>query len=115
MYNNFQEYVNIRTAVEQYGAFVIEEGFDWTKDFQAPNLNLDLPVTDKSSKIAILMQKRNPIFMQLSDKTKLFFTPQEFRRIDGVPKVGKIAKITFLRLPQDQSEFPSQITKCSIL
>lgn len=115
MENNFEEYVALQDAVQMYGSFIVENYFNWIKDFKLPNLSLDLPSIEKKQKIELIIKNRNPILIQLADNSRLFFTHDEFKRIKGEPEVGKILLVKFLRLPNDCSESPSQIQYCQCL
>jgi len=114
MFNNFQEYARIQDCIEKYGSFCVDEGFDWVKKFVLPDFDLGLPTVDKKGKITILIKRKNPIFVQLDDGTKLFFTYDEFKRINGDPVVGKTMAVKLLRLPGDTNESPSKIHSCQI-
>ena len=117
MNNNFKEYVNLTEYVERHGAVIFPENFAWAKTIakSLPALNLDIPVMEKRAKIDIIMDKKNPIYVQLSDGSKLFFTYDEFKRIEGHPQRGKTMVVTMQRLGHDQSDLPSQITKCQVI
>lgn len=115
MKNNFKEFTNMMDCLERYGAICVSENFSWTKSFVLPNMSLDLPETEKKSKISLIILKRNPIYVQLSDGTKLYFTHSEFRRINPQPEVGKIMAVKMLRLASDNGTYPSQITNCQVL
>jgi|688.fasta_scaffold00185_99 hypothetical protein len=115
MINNFLEFINLRDCVEKYGAVAVQENFSWAKSFVLPKIDLDLPVINKKSKIHMIIRKKNPIYIQLIDGTKLFFTHDEFRRIHGNPEIGKIMAVKMLRLPTDNSFAPSQIKSCHII
>lgn len=111
----FQEYVFIKDTLESYKSFCVENYFSWVKDYKLPNLELDLPCIKKQSKIQILQYNKSPIFMQLSDGAKLFFTIDQYKRIDGKPEVGKTIHYEMIRLPEDNSQQPSQIKYCKII
>jgi len=113
MINNFQEYVNIKDGLVKYGAICVED-YSWAKEFQIPNMELDIPSVTKKGKIIILINKKNPIFVQLDDGSKLFFTNDEFKRIKGVPVIGKTMVAKLFRLPQDHSDKPSPIQSCQV-
>lgn len=115
MTSNFQEYVNLQDTVAELGAVCVENYFAWAKSYTLPNMNLDLPCTEKQGKIVVLIKRQNPIFIQLDDGSKLFFSNAEYRRINGEPSIGKVMKVRMLRLPYDQSDSPSQIQSCQIV
>jgi len=112
---NFQEYVTICNILEKLPAFCVENYFPWVKNFNLPNFDLDLPCVKREAKIQILQYKKTPIFMQLSDGSKLFFTIDEFRRIHGEPEVGKTIRYEMIRLPSDNTILPSMIKSCVII
>lgn len=114
MVSNFSEFMNMRNCVEFYGAVAVDENFSWAKSYVLPNMDLDLPLITKKSKIHMVIKKKNPIHIQLIDGTKLFFTHDEYRRISPEPEVGKIMTVKMIRLPDDSSPFPSQIKSCQI-
>ena len=111
----FSEYLKILDALDHIGSFVVENHFNWVKEFQMPNMELDLPCVKKTAKIQILQYKKTPIFMQLSDGSQLFFTLDEFRRIKGKPEVGKTVNYEMLRLADDKSSAPSMLKSCIIV
>lgn len=75
-----------------------------------PSLDLGLPSVNKTGVIKHLELKKNPIFIMLSDGTKLYFTLDEFNRIPGeIPKVGKRMTVKFMRNPNDKTKTTSQI------
>jgi hypothetical protein len=45
----------------------------------------------------------------------LFFTPDEFRRIDGKPEIGKTLLVSMQRLQNDFSDLPSKIISCKVV
>jgi len=77
-------------------------------------MDLGLPTITKSGTIDLMIKNKNPIFVQLSDGSKLFFTHDEFKRIDGEPERGRKMTIVFQRLSNDTSKQPSQIIKCKV-
>lgn len=113
MFNNFQEYVSITDQLAKHGAICVED-HSWAKEFQIPNMEFDFPSVTKKGKIIILIKNKNPIYLQLDDGSKLFFTNDEFKRINGEPTIGKTMVVKLLRLPQDQSDTPSQIQSCQV-
>jgi len=115
MSSNFQEFINIRDCLDRIVAFYVSENFDWAKSYTLPNIDLDLPVIEKRAKIHIIIRKKNPIYIQLGDGTKLYFTHDEFRRIKGKPETGKTMVIKMLRLSHDNSLAPSQIKSCHVI
>ena len=114
MTSNFDEFVNMRDSVESLGAVAVDENFSWAKSYVLPNMDLDLPLVTKKSPIQIVIKRKNPIHVQLQDGTKLFFTHDEFRRINPEPLVGKIMTVKMIRLPTDGSTYPSQIKSCEV-
>lgn len=111
----FQEYVAVCEFLEQLPAFCIENYFPWVSNFKLPDFNLDLPCIKKEAKIQILQYKKTPIFMHLSDGSKLFFTLDEFKRIHGNPEVGKTIRYEMIRLQNDNTLLPSMIKSCEII
>jgi hypothetical protein len=117
MNTNFKNFIEISNYVNKHGAIIVPEHFQWAKEISnsLPSLGLDLPVVEKRAKIDLIMDKKNPIYVQLSDGSKLFFSLDEFRRIDGNPERGKTMIVTMQRLSHDNSELPSQIIKCQVI
>ena len=115
MNNNFKRYIELVEYVEKYKAILIPE--NWIKDIAGslPVLSLDLPTVQKKAKIETILDKNNPIYIQLDDGSKLFFTLAEFKRIEGKPARGKTMVVTMQRLSHDKSGTPSQITKCQVI
>jgi len=73
------------------------------------------PLVFKKSVIKTIEKKKNPIFIQLEDGTKLYFTWDEFNRIEGKPENGKKMLVIMQRRADDNSPSVSQIQKCKIL
>lgn len=75
-----------------------------------------LPLVFKKSTIKTVERNKNPIFVQLEDGTKLYFTWDEFKRIEGgEPKNGKKMLVIMQRREDDDTPSLSQIQKCKIL
>jgi hypothetical protein len=89
----------------------IETGI-FCEGFSLPDIGL--PSVQKTSRIEHVMDKKNPIYIGLSDGTKLYFTLDEFRRIEGKPSRGKNMTVIMQRRLDDHSNSPSIITKCIV-
>jgi len=111
----FKKYLNFVQILENNKIIYLPENFSWIKDFSLPNLSLDIPEIEKSAKIRMIMNKINPIYIGLSDGSKLFFTIDEFNRISGTPVVGKTLVWRMQRLSGDNSQRASKITMCKVL
>ena len=88
------------------------EGYIGDPDFmpRMPATNLTIPSTEKTGKITVLLAKKNPIFMKLSDGTELNFTYEQYKRIHGSePAIGKTMTVIFQRRPNDRGEDHSKI------
>lgn len=79
-----------------------------------PSTDLTIPSIVKTGRITMLQNKRNPIYLRLSDGTEANFTYDEYRRIEGTPALGKTMTITFQRHPNDLSRQHSKIDKCIV-
>lgn len=117
MNTNFKEYIVFMECLDNSGAIYIPEGFDWAKAIGKllPNLSLDLPSVKKQAKIDLVLDKKNPIYVQLGDGSKLYFTHDEFRKIKGKPERGKTMIFVMQRLAHDHSSLPSQISHCEVV
>lgn len=117
MNSNFRNFIDLVDYVEQHGAILLPEHFHWAKEISKslPGLHLDLPTLEKRARIDLIMDKKNPIYVQLSDGSKLFFTLDEFKRINGKPERGKTMVVQMQRLGHDSTEYPSQITRCDVI
>jgi hypothetical protein len=73
------------------------------------------PLVFKKSVIKTIEKNKNPIFIQLEDGTKLYFTWDEFNRIEGKPENGKKMLVIMQRREDDNSPSVSQIQKCKII
>ena len=74
------------------------------------SVDYQIPTTEVDSKIVMLNDKKNPIFIQLKDGTRLFISLDEFKRIPGVEvAVGRSLHVIFQRRPEDKGAEPSQI------
>jgi len=110
----FNKFLEISENISEIGSICIEENFLWAKQIKLPHIELGLPSIEKTSKISILNDRINPIYVQLKDGSKLFFTYDEFKRIQGTPLIGKTMHLTMQRLGGDTSDYPSKITSCRI-
>lgn len=117
MENNFKSFLGLVEYVGKHGAVLVPENFSWAKDIAKilPSLDLGLPTVEKRGRIEMIMDKKNPIYVQLSDGSKLFFSIDEFRRIEGKPERGKTMVVHMQRLSDDFSSLPSQIMKCQVV
>lgn len=117
METNFKYFIELIDLVQEHGAIILPEDFGWAKEISKtlPTLALDLPTIEKRAKIDIIMDKKNPIYVQLSDGSKLFFSVDEFRRIPGKPERGKTMVFKMQRLGYDKSQNPSQISNCYVI
>lgn len=79
-----------------------------------PSTDLTIPSITRSGRIVQLMLKKNPILVQLSDGTEAHFTWDEYKRIDGEPKLGKTMTIIFQRHPEDMTRMYSKIDKAIV-
>lgn len=73
-----------------------------------------VPTVTKSAQIKFIERNRNPIFILLSDGTRLYLTWDEFRRVKGDPEVGKTMTVVFQRFPGDTTESTSQIASVQV-
>lgn len=109
---NFQIYLNNLDLLKKHKSLLLKEDF-----YRIPiqKINLELPEIERTSLITILKDKSNPIFIQTKDGSKLFFTIDEFGRIEGNPQVGKTIKFKIQRKQDDNSSSPSKITSCQVV
>jgi hypothetical protein len=78
-----------------------------------PSLDMGIPSITRTGRVAFIERNKNPIFILLSDGTKLYLSWDQFKRIEGQePTVGRQMTVTFQRHPGDQSEMNSQIASC---
>lgn len=112
---SFKNFLEIADYVREKGSLYIPES--WTREIGKllPKLDLGLPSVERRAKIDLVLDKQNPIYIQLADGSKLFFTYDEFRRIEGKPERGKVMVVTMQRRADDLSELPSQIVGCRVL
>jgi hypothetical protein len=69
-----------------------------------------VPTKEVKGKIEMLLTKRDPCYLRLSDGTQLWVPHDALqKRFVGVPKVGRKMSITFQRRAQDNSQVRSQI------
>lgn len=111
----FKIYIEFLEKLNKNQSIYIPEGYDWVKNFVLPDISLDLPKIEKKGTIKIIMDKSNPIYIGLSDGSKLFFSIDEFNRILGKPLVGKTLVWQTQRLSTDFSSLPSKITSCKVI
>ena len=82
---------------------------------QKEPVDLVIPSMEKTAKIIFLDFKKTPIKMRLSDGFECLFTEVEFRKIKGVPEVGKTITLIFQRNSNDFSKNFSKIEKAIVL
>lgn len=88
---------------------------DPTSSIDLPANSLTIPNVEKTGRIAVLLYKKNPIYIRLTDGTEAFFTYDEYHKIQGEPPaVGKTMTIVFQRHPNDASEERSKIVKAIV-
>jgi hypothetical protein len=115
--SNFKNYIDLIEHIQKNGSLYLPENFSWVNNIKKmlPNLAIDLPIIQKKSKIEIIDNKKNPIYIQLSDGSKIFLTYEEYKRIKGKPEIGKTMIVTMQRHHKDSSNLPSQITRCEVI
>lgn len=105
------------------GAYVSSDvsGSEQSPTLGYPGHSLHLPSTDltiphvlRQGRILVLLKKRNPIYVKLSDGSELNFTYDEYRRIDGTPELGKTMTVTFQRHADDLTKSYSKIERCIV-
>ena len=71
--------------------------------------NLGLPKVVKSGIVRYINEKINPIFVFLSDGTKLYIPLDAFKRIQSKPEKGKTMVVVFQRRMDDKSANPTKV------
>jgi hypothetical protein len=114
--DNFKKYIEFQKLIEEKKSICLED-FNWAKEIskQIPNLNIEIPSITKKSRIIFIDRNKNPIYIRLKDGSKLYFTIDQYRRIDGKPEIGKEMEFKLQRLSQDKSQNTSQIMSCKII
>lgn len=80
-----------------------------------PSTDLTIPTVVAQGRIVVLHDKKNPIYVKLSDGTEAHFSYDEWRyRVQGEPELGKVMTITFQRHPNDISKLYSKIDKAIV-
>lgn len=99
------------------GSYHTQTGYIGDPDFipRLPATNLTIPSVSRTGKITVLLKKKNPIFIKLSDGTEIYLTYDEFKRIKGSePALGKTMTVIFQRSPDDLTSNHSKIDHISI-
>lgn len=94
------------------------EGHVGDSDFlpRLPATNLTIPSIQREGRITVLLAKKNPIFVKLTDGTEAYFSYDEFKRIKGSePSLGKTMRITFQRHPNDLNASHSKIDHVEVV
>lgn len=94
------------------------EGYIGDPNFmpKLPATNLTIPSVQREGKISVLLAKKNPIFIKLTDGTEAYFSYDEFKRIKGSePTIGKTMRVVFQRHPGDLSQTHSKIDHAEII
>jgi hypothetical protein len=79
-----------------------------------PDTALSIPSVERTGRIVHLINKRNPIYIRLSDGTEAHFSYDEYRRIEGKPEIGKTMTLIFQRHPEDKMKEASKIDKAIV-
>lgn len=83
-------------------------------DVKIGQSNINIPIIKKKAIVVRFEDKKNPMYIELKDGTKMFLTVDEYRRIKGdlpiVPNHSEL-EVTFQRLPMDKSLSVSKIDK----
>jgi len=111
----FKEFIELNDDLDRLGPIYLEDFRFWARNMVLPSIDLELPKVEKRSKIVFVHDRINPIYVQLEDGSKLFFTYDQFKRIQGKPVVGKEMHISMQRLGSDTSEAPSRINSCRVI
>lgn len=80
-----------------------------------PSTDITIPSVERTGRITCLMLHKNPIYIRLSDGTECQFTYDEYKRIEGIPELGKTMTVIFQRSPQDFSRQHSKIDKAMVV
>ncbi len=108
------EYLDAGSAVALPSGLSSGETDLMSKPVFMPRLELGLPATTKTGKIALMIKDKNPILVQLDDGTQLYFNIDQFRRIAGTPAIGRTMNVVFQREGSDRSNMPSVISSCQV-
>ncbi len=79
-----------------------------------PTTDLSIPSVERTGRITTLLNKRNPIYIRLSDGTEAHFSYEEYRRIEGKPELGKTMTLIFQRHPEDTMQQMSKLDKAIV-
>lgn len=80
-----------------------------------PGHVLDIPIVTKTSRVAMVERNKNPILVMLQDGTKMYFTWDEFNRIQGeTPSPGRLMTVKFQRRMDDKRRESSQIQSIEV-
>lgn len=79
--------------------------------FGLPGTDLAIPHVTRKSRVRFVEKNRNPIKVQLMDGTALYFTPDEFRRVQSRTSMepDREITVTFQRRDEDGSPNPSKV------
>jgi hypothetical protein len=84
-------------------------------DFAMGSNNVDIPLVKTSGVVLHFDYKKNPIVIELDNKTKIVMNLQQYKSIKGeLPIIPKFTKlfVAFQRHPSDLSNTSSQIASC---
>lgn len=126
--SGFLNYLEDSSPSIGWGSIINEPSSDTTNSHDPtgpvslPDLNLILqpkgtvlPYVRKKYMVKIFKYNENPIYCELDDGTKLFFSRSEYERIKGdmpiIPKLTEL-EVSFLRLPTDNSPTTSKVAFC---
>lgn len=97
-------------------------GSDWTgseqpeahgmlgRPLSLPSYDMAVPKVKRQSRVKVLERNNNPILMILDDGTRMSFTYDEFKRIEGrEPQQGSLITVVFQRHPRMGASAMSQI------
>lgn len=75
---------------------------------------LPIPKITRTAQIQYIDEKKNPIVIFLSDRTRLFMPYDAWKR-KGKPGKGQTVVVTLQRREEDGSEAPSQVSNLEVL
>lgn len=93
----------------QWGDMPLWSGGYSGSNWQKQDFDLGLPNFTKTAKIKYINYRSNPIFIFLSDGSKLYMPYDAFKKINVPPEVGRTLMVTFQRRTSDTSPEPSKI------
>jgi hypothetical protein len=107
MKTKFERFLKIKELSMDHNLF-FPENFGWVKEYIPfmPKIDIDMPMIVKKSKIHMIKYNTNPIVIQFEDKSKIFCSYDQYRRLPKKPEKGQMVEFGFMGSPDIEQTQP---------